>query len=98
MLQNSLYPVVNKIFNTTRVKKHLIFYSFLYFHCMNLQTIKPDSDFHSIIEADYKYIVPHALYSNMQLYLLQHDQVKKWYDQLSKLDREKVRRISIHLN
>ena len=52
----------------------------------------------TIIEAGYKYIVPHSYYSNMQLYLLQYDLMSAWYNLLSESDRKRIERIRVNLN
>jgi len=53
------------------------------------------TDLHVIVEAGYKYMIPHYLYKNLQLYLLKYDLMDSWYKQLSDKDCQKVQRLTV---
>jgi hypothetical protein len=54
------------------------------------QQLSSEICFHTIIEGEYKYIVPHSLYNNLQLYLLKFDMISSWYKNLTDADRRNV--------
>ena len=56
----------------------------------------PETDVHAIIEAGYKYVMPHSLYGKMKLYLVQYVLMSRWYRQLSDDDRQKVQRLNVY--
>ena len=62
------------------------------------QEVSSEVCFHTITEGEYKYVVPHSLYNDLQLYLLRFDLMSSWYKNLDDNDRKNVQIVGEHIN